>query len=58
MCSIVEGQGLRTLEADMRCTGIIYRTKGETFESFCERIAAEYHLTLDTARIALERYDN
>ncbi len=54
MCTTVEGDGLRTLARDLRCSGIVYRFPGETFDQFCARIAAEYYLRIDTARGALE----
>ncbi len=57
MCTAVEGDGLQTLTRDLRCSGIIYRISGETFEQFCARIAAEYYLRIDTARAALEHLD-
>jgi hypothetical protein len=56
MCSVVEGQGLRTLEADMRCTGIIFKPTKEPFEHFCFRIAAEYNISIQTAREALVEF--
>jgi hypothetical protein len=52
----VEGQGLLDLQADVRSTGIIFRSDGETFEHMCVRISHEYGAPLADVKIELEHF--
>lgn len=52
----LEEQGLLELEADLKRSGIIFKPSGESFEEFCERIAAEYYLSMQTAQKALQHF--
>lgn len=49
-----EAQGLRNLQADLRCRGVIFRVEGESFSLFCQRIAAEYGARLSEVEMELE----
>ncbi len=52
----VEAQGMRALQEDMRATGIIFKSPGETFDQMCLRIAREYGIEPSDARIELENF--
>jgi hypothetical protein len=54
----VEGEGVRMLERDLRLCGIVHRSTGETYEEFCQRIAAEYYLSIATAHEHLVHFSN
>ena len=53
----VEADGLRRLQSEMRLTGIVVKSIGESFEYMCLRIANEYDIPVHVARKELEHFE-